>query len=49
MKQKLFSILLTLSALTLAACGGADNISDAVVTYLPELTVLWPMVSMSHS
>ena len=38
MKQKLFSILLTLSALTLAACGGADNISDAVVTYLPELT-----------
>ena len=35
MKQKLFSILLTLSALTLAACGGADNISDAVVTYLP--------------
>ncbi len=38
MKQKLFSILLTLSALTLAACGGADNISDAVGTYLPELT-----------
>ena len=38
MKQKLFSILLVLPALMLAACGMPDNISETTVTYLPELT-----------
>ena len=38
MKQKLFSILLVLPALMLAACGMPDNISESTVTYLPELT-----------
>ena len=42
MKQKLFSILLALSALTLAACGGPDYSSEATVTYLPELTASAP-------
>jgi len=38
MKQKLFSVLLALSTLTLAACGGPVNSSESTVTYLPELT-----------
>lgn len=42
MKQKLFSILLALSALALAACGGPDYSSEATVTYLPELTASDP-------
>lgn len=39
MKQKIFSLLLALSALVMTACGGPNNMSEATVTYLPELTV----------
>lgn len=38
MKQKVFSILLALSALTMAACGGPDGVSETTVTDLPEMT-----------
>lgn len=38
MKQKLLSILLALSALTLTACGGSSQISQAAYTRLPEQT-----------
>ena len=39
MKQKIFSLLLALSALVMTSCGGPNNMSEATVTYLPELTV----------
>lgn len=39
MKQKLFSILLVLSALAMTACGGPDQMSETTITDLPELTV----------